>query len=571
MDKISPKEEIDHFKQQIDIMSYLKDVGYSIDKERDTPRYRAFSHEASGDKVFIPINSKYPNPNFYVNQYDTKDRGTILDFVMTRQQKDMDGARETLRAYLGTGDLAKVATKTQTQQQETENDDMLKRRRQLFIVQRITEGETGVNEPYLQKRLLVHDTRHHVAFQDVVKLNEAPDARFVAFPLKNEIGEVAGVAMKSATKERFLGNREGAWVSSPTRPDQPVDKAIITEDPVDAMSYHQLRGSRTPENLVYISPAGNPSAKQLEVIKGHIAILEPKAIVLANDNDGPGKKYDQKYQASLKETGIPIQVDKPTFKDWNADLSAEQVYRSRLLDRSNPHPEQVANPEKVKVPDTVERMVQDRTTKNYPSFAGDPSLGNYYLERPIDGKKVEFNLSEVAYINNDRKLGELLGIDVDQGYLVNHYEKSKTLSVSVQQESKRIALETSPATREAQVKNTTDKIIEGKAALQSANQYVSSLSTEVNQKSPGNTPEGTDQPGTSTSLQDKYTQRIENLQKEMRKQPGSDRVVRQLDYYQRYPHLQGSEIENYVTAEETVQANQRGKSMTLGKQQERGL
>ena len=77
------KKDLNRIKQQIDIREYLTHTGYEVDKKRDTPRYRAYSHPTSNDKVYVPIDKKYNNPNYFVNLYDPKDRGTVLDLVMT--------------------------------------------------------------------------------------------------------------------------------------------------------------------------------------------------------------------------------------------------------------------------------------------------------------------------------------------------------------------------------------------------------------------------------------------------------------------------------------------------------
>ena len=592
MEEMNHRDELNHYKRHIDIREYLTSVGYVSDKERDTPRYRAFSNEVTQDKVYVPINKAYANPNFYVNQHDSQDKGTVVNFVMTRQQKDLNEARQTLREYLGQGYMPSPEKRIDSEK-NTDAEEVAKKKRQDFVVQRITQGESGVNEVYLQKRLLLHDTRNHVAFQEVVKLNEAPDARFVAFPLKDELGNVSGLAMKSPTKERFLGNRDGAWVSSPTRSDQAIDKAIITEDPVDAMSYHQLRGNRSQENVVYISPAGNPSVNQLSVIKEHIILIDPKSVVLANDNDLPGKEYDRKYQQTLKDIGIPVQVEKSTFKDWNADLFAQQVYRSRLLDRSNPHPERLADPEKIRAPKEVEKIIQDRDKKQYPSLSDDPSLAKYYVKRTVDDKQVEYSLSEVAYINKDRKLGEVLGVDVDTGYVTAQRDKIALLSVSAQQGSEKVKLERDPVAIRARIVDTRDKIQEGRSMAQDTKQYVKKVSAQITQPSisesthdksipsvgaqrsvsqqPVNPASTTSQDAEYNQVKQQYNQRIDVLQAELKQQPGTDRALGLLDYYKKYPHLKSTEIDNYLSAEEIIKSHQQGKSRSIGNQQERGL
>ena len=325
-----------------------------------------------------------------------------------------------------------------------------------------------------------HDTRNHEAFKDAIRLNEAPDERFVAFPLKNTDGQITGLAMKSPTKQRFLGKREGVWVSAPTHPGRPVDRVVLTEDPVDAMSHYQLC-SKQDTNTVYVSPAGNPSARQLEVIKGHVAMINAKSIVLATDNDSAGHKFDQLYQKNLRDTQLPITLEKPSFKDWNADVFARQLYQSRLMDRSNLHPDKVAQTDKLKAPSSVEEITQRGEKKGYVKLAGDPSLNRYYVERTIDGKSVEFSLSEVAYVNKDRKLAKTLGVDIDKGYVAQQRSTSANLSVSVQQDTKKLQQQSSgrrfagqpvDQDRDAQIAVTQTKIKQGRKAIEQSDQHI---------------------------------------------------------------------------------------------------
>src|SRR5690606_29996864 len=116
----------------------------------------------------------------------------------------------------------------------------------------------------LEKRLLSSVTRHHPAFKDKVKLNEVSEDKWIVFPLENEQGKPTGLSMKGNGKERILGEKSGVWISHPSMPGKEVDQLVITEHPIDAMSYHQLHGgSRQNQNTVYLATAGNPSHKQM--------------------------------------------------------------------------------------------------------------------------------------------------------------------------------------------------------------------------------------------------------------------------------------------------------------------
>ncbi|GAB3179701.1 DUF3991 domain-containing protein [Telluribacter humicola] len=71
----------------------------------------------------------------------------------------------------------------------------------------------------------------------------------------------------------------------------PTNRIIISESPIDSLSYHKLSPPQAGEYRQYISPAGNPSKEQL----GHIARFvqeHPKAqFVIGMDGNPPGHRF----------------------------------------------------------------------------------------------------------------------------------------------------------------------------------------------------------------------------------------------------------------------------------------
>ena len=571
----SLKNDLKDYKERIDITQYLTDQGYEIDKKRDSQKHRAYTNGDTGDKLYIPINKKYNNPSYYVNLHDPKDKGTVVDFVMSRKQTDLEGARQILKSYLGDSHSTNDSPVVTRAAKQSDKEDEAKKQRQMFIVTKIVEGESGANEAYLEKKLLGHDTRNHVAFQGAIKLNEAPDARFVAFPLKDEHGKVSGVAMKSPHKIRFLGNREGMWVSSPTRPGQPVDKVVITEDPVDAMSHHQLQGKSSQDNLVYMSPAGNPSAKQLEIAKNYIPTTGAKSVTLANDGDLAGMKYDQLYKDVLKDTGLPINIEKSNFKDWNADLFAQQMYRFRLMDSNNKNPQQADISNSIPAPAKVSDIVSSRDKKQYPSLADDKNISKYYMVRKVEGKDVEFSLSDVAYINRDRDLGKSVGVDIDKAYVAAQTSKSKSLSTDVEQDAKAIAIDPDRSSKGDRVEITVGKAHDSRAALRAATNHVDATLGPDPSLPPATNVSKVSSPSQAdknySTLRDSYRQRLDGLSTEVGHQPDGQRLQRQLNYLKDYPHLKEEEVKKFVESESVIQSNQMGKGLSSGKQREQSL
>lgn len=107
-----------------------------------------------------------------------------------------------------------------------------------------------------------------------------------------------GTLSKSAGKESFhINHPEHGQISLPIDKDKhqfqkiPANRIIISESPIDSLSYHQLSPPKAGEYRQYISTAGNPSKEQ----KIHVANLitaNPQAqFVIGMDGNPPGNRF----------------------------------------------------------------------------------------------------------------------------------------------------------------------------------------------------------------------------------------------------------------------------------------
>ena len=566
------KDELSHYKETIDIRDYLERTGYILDKSRDTPRYKAYTNQELGDKVYIPKNNKTGIANFYVNQHDNDDKGTLVDFVMSREKKTLDEARLTLREF------QHGYVPVQQKQPVTEINEQDKKKRQQFIVHKIaTTHPSGLDDVYLEKRLLTTDTRHHPAFAGKIKLNEVADEKWMVFPLEDEQGKPTGLAMKRDGKEKILGEKSGVWLSQPTIKDRTVDKLILTEHPIDAMSYHQLHNKKlNGQNVVYVATAGNPSEKQMNLIQKKIQTLQPKEVVLANDNDQAGRQYNEKYQHKLKDNGIPLNIEKPQFKDWNADVYAGALHQARLLDRTIEDPHKVQLAGKQKVGQEMEEMLEQ---KNYTKLSENShqNLPSYYVERSIAGKQVEFSLKEVAQINNDQKLADWLKSPVQEKEINAGYvaEKSQTVADSVvlnKEQEKAMLSPERPLVAEKRIDQINAQTKKGVQAFQDADSYIKTQVTSIPQSAMSqqeHTSIGTSDGFLET--QRRYNQQIDILQQQIAGNPAHEQMSRKLYYYKNYPHLNDQEVDTYLSVEDKMKGQQQEHGQGIGRQKDREI
>ncbi|MDF9801322.1 hypothetical protein OKW21_006631 [Catalinimonas alkaloidigena] len=571
MEYSSFRDELNYYKENIDIRDYLETSGYTLDKTRDTARYRAYSHQENGDKIYIPRNSKYGVPNYYVNQFDNDDKGTVIDFVMSREQKSLNEARLTLRDF----QQGYVPSVKQQQTVPVHEEKNTEERRQYMVEKIAKEYPSGLDDEYLEKRLLSSATLHHPAFKGKVKLNEVSEDKWIVFPLENEHGKPTGLSMKGNGKERILGEKSGVWISHPRVLGKNVDQLVITEHPIDAMSYHQLHGS-SPQNhnAVYLATAGNPSHKQLEVIQSKVNELQPKEIVLANDNDKAGHQYDEKYQEKLQFGNAHTRIEKSQFKDWNADLYATTLYQVRLLDRTINNPSHVRLENKTKASPELEKILED---KKYKELSADQKqhLPSYFIERTIEGKKVEFSLKEVAFINNDQKLETRLDNHVGNKQFDKEFVAKKTKDVednavlNKNQEKSLKSGDTSEISKKRinQIHEQNDK---GQQAIQEADNYIKDQAPNT-QKFAEQQNRDSDKIDDFMTTQKRYNHQIDTLQQQIAGKPAHEEMSRKLHYYKNYPHLNDQEVETYISIEYKMNTQQQGHTKSLGEQKDREI
>ena len=99
---------------------------------------------------------------------------------------------------------------------------------------------------------------------------------------------------------------DGVWISNPKviEPGSRVDRLVITENPIDAMSFHQLKPPVEGEKRLYVGTAGNLSSGAPDTVQKLIDRYQPKQIVLANDNDNGGFRNNINLVGRMRYPGI---------------------------------------------------------------------------------------------------------------------------------------------------------------------------------------------------------------------------------------------------------------------------
>ncbi|QKG55014.1 toprim domain-containing protein [Hymenobacter sp. BRD67] len=336
-------QELDRFKQSIDLVDYAtRRHGYDVKKAG--PRGHWHQLEKDGEMLIV---SRKGDHQVYLNPGDDRDSGSIIDFVKTRENQTLGQVRQTLRQYLGESDqsttpgwqaapspplpapAAYAPKATEPADVETEAE-----RRARLVAAVMGTHAALTDRSYLHNRHLSNETIDSPAFQGRVFTSQQGNFRNTAFPLYNEHG-IATVEQRNDDYKHLLQlPKTGVWVSHPTDgKDTAVQRLVVSESPVDAMSYHQLHHQGAPgqPNTLYVATSGTVTERQVELIQKLIDKQEPKEVVLANDNDAAGRRFNMNYLNELQTprrarevSGGQVAYDEaPRPVEWHATAAGK--------------------------------------------------------------------------------------------------------------------------------------------------------------------------------------------------------------------------------------------------------
>jgi hypothetical protein len=294
------------FRQRISILDLALANGYVIDKRKGR-RWPVLKNSSFDDTVII-INPDESSNQGYFNPRNDLDKGTIVEFIKNRLgsvfatpfQSDVKNINEVLYNSLkldfpGSTDLYTAQPSAQFNAQ----------------------GLAPLKDiSWLETRGLCRDTVYGLEFSNRIFNQQVGNYINTCFPYFDHKGIIiACESRNSGYKMQFPGGdrSKGIWHSNiPMN----LRSVILTESPVDAISYQQLKGGK---DSLYISFGGSIGQGQIETLKVIIEDLEkcPDFVMLAGfDIDKQGEKYSNKVREHF-----PLVIrDCPTLKDFNEDL-----------------------------------------------------------------------------------------------------------------------------------------------------------------------------------------------------------------------------------------------------------
>ena len=313
------------FRNEISIIELAVSVGYKI-RKKEGIKWPVLKDEISGDKIII-VNPQSTANQGYFNPHDAKDKGTLINFVKNRigsifpfhnDKSEVGNINAVLYNYQRLPLPEKNLFKTDVNNLVREYSE-----KEFHLPEGLSELK---NMFYLNYRGIQSHTINDPLFKDKIFNVKVSDYNNIGFPYFNASGEIVGFEIRNKQFKHVIEGSDrsiGIWHSNIPNT---LETAILTESPIDALSYHQIKGKK---NSWYVSFGGSVTVGQLETVK--IIIAQSKAtselkVISAVDNDEMGKIYTQKFKEHFEQN---IVEDYPRLNDYNEDLKKGQVRKAK--------------------------------------------------------------------------------------------------------------------------------------------------------------------------------------------------------------------------------------------------
>jgi len=346
------KRDFNQLRKDLDLELVLNHYGYSVsDKSKAGDMYRVYKSGIKDDSQRLAIMNK-GDYKMFVDLNNNTFKGDSIEFVKFKEG-DFKRAFPVMDSILGNPtykeNIADILPMKPATPGQFLNDEKLRQADILknYNAAHLSEKSSG----YLtNERMLDVKTIFSPEFKHQILSVKRDDANFsnTAFPLTSEKGNIlsfdirnkdykalpnggkwdgiwktnghaillldsnftfkdksisiergtTGTLSKSAGKESFhIDHPTHGQITLPVDKDKhqfqkiATNRIIISESPIDSLSFHQLSPPKDGEFRQYISSAGNPSREQKAHIANLIAGNQEAQFVIGMDGNPPGNRF----------------------------------------------------------------------------------------------------------------------------------------------------------------------------------------------------------------------------------------------------------------------------------------
>lgn len=306
-------QELDAFKQEIDLRQFAASLGYKIDK-RESWRGSTVLRRGA-DKIIVKRNSNGHYVFFSVR--DDRDNGTIIDFLQAREHLNLGAVRKVLRPWIG-----RPALSLYSRLEPTSKDRMR-------VESEYRRMATASRHPYLEhQRRIPADVLSSRRFLGRVRIDDRGNA---VFPHFDRAG-LCGYELKNQKFTGFAaGGEKGLWFSHLAPGDR---RLVLAESAIDALSYAALFPD-VEDKTRYASLGGTPNSKQPDLIESAVTRLPDESeVIAAFDADEAGRSLLNLVRLAVERAARALvftpHLPAPEDKDWNQVLQNRHKAPNRL-------------------------------------------------------------------------------------------------------------------------------------------------------------------------------------------------------------------------------------------------
>lgn len=300
-------------KENISILDYARQMGYT--PERCGNQYALKEHDS------VRIN---PDRNIYY-RHSTERGGSIIDFVMEFEGLSQDEAIRKLRGMLTPANRTVMPSRAEPQKQPEPHKKVQ--------LPKAFNGRFSRVYAYLTKtRCIDSEIVNAMVKRKALYEDERHNCVFVGYNEKNEAAYGCVRGTNTQTDKPYRGDCTGSDKTVGWYIDNKANTLIITEAPIDAMSFMSLLKLHGKDYRAYNYLAlGGVAANALERLFAEGKNRQISRIYLATDNDDAGNAARTKLRKALEACKYNGKVidKKPLAKDWNDDLKSLKQSRDK--------------------------------------------------------------------------------------------------------------------------------------------------------------------------------------------------------------------------------------------------
>jgi hypothetical protein len=310
-------DEMKRMKAELSIVDLALAAGWTIDRLESSQNHVVL--RCAGEKINVSPGRQHGIREVFSTRDSRQASGTVIDFACwINNTRNIGEGRAYLRPF-----LSAPPTRTRAAQ------DFVKEKMPRDFTTEWASFEPYANSGYLEGRGLTPETI--AAFAVHIKYDNSGYSN-VCFchRARGDVDKITGWEIRNGRRNGtpdfrgFTKNGNRTLFLGPAVTDE-IEKIVITESAVDAMSYFQLDFERYKHRTLYTSFAGNPSREQISQII-ELGLSSPKVneIIIATDADESGDRMATLLMSSLPP-GIATR-HRPEFsvseqgagkKDWN--------------------------------------------------------------------------------------------------------------------------------------------------------------------------------------------------------------------------------------------------------------